>query len=91
MHTAGVAVVVLWLDGSCWARLAALPAQRFAAAPHCAAGATDWADQFAEGMLGGGAWAEEFADGRGSTGEAARLVGDGLHVRVCEARLLGPV
>ncbi|EFN57424.1 hypothetical protein CHLNCDRAFT_21245 [Chlorella variabilis] len=28
----------------------------------------DWADQFAEGVVGGGAWVKEFADGRGSTG-----------------------
>lgn len=87
----GGVVVLVWLDGSSWARLAALPTQQFAAVPHCAAGATDWADQFAEGMLGGGAWAEEFADGRGSTGEAGRLGNDDLHACVCEARLLGHV
>ena len=37
--------------------------------PCLPAGAQDWADQFAEGLVGGGQWAQEFADGRGSTGD----------------------
>ncbi|KAL4859835.1 Peroxisome biogenesis protein 5 [Chlorella vulgaris] len=32
-----------------------------------AGGATDWADQFADGIVGGGEWAQEFAGQQGST------------------------
>jgi hypothetical protein len=33
-----------------------------------AGGAADWADQFADGIVGGGEWAQEFAGQQGSTG-----------------------